>query len=289
MINKLAQHFQHFPPPQTRKFSMNCPPPASMEQWFIFSEESRQAAAEARARWNAGEMSEEERQAFANKKHGGIFDPENKMTEREMIATQGTHNLLGSFEFVAGNGQPFVARIGVDGIWISFDGWVRDSFQKIDPSSGVPGLDQPTVRKLDFIHQIVMELREIMPPEDNNLYSLQGIAGNHGGLKALIASFEAVRENVTGQGHMRPLEDAFRLLLTNFFDESARQSNFLPEGSSPSKAQLQQWFEQTERMRKEARGQANVFADAFLNNLNRIGAEGAFDIAWTIVNNYKTP
>jgi len=248
----------------------------------VISDEARELAAQARQRWNAGEMTQAERDEFSREQWARIFGDRQPMSEREMLATGGTHNLLGAFEFTAGNGQDFVARIGTDGIWISTEGWTRSAFVQIDPSSGVPGIDQPTVRMLDFIQQMVMSLREALPPEDNNLYSPEGITGNQESLRALVDSFEAIRDN-TPQGHRQSLEDAFRFLLNNFFDESARQANMLPEGSSPSEAELSRWREQIQQAIEESRVQAGTFANAFFANLNQHGVQGAFDRAWAAV------
>jgi hypothetical protein len=268
----------------------------------VISDEAKELATQRRALWNSDTITDAERQALSMEWTGVPFrDDEGNFPgwsveqanewlttqanrERELIAAESTHNLLGGLLSTANNGQPFTAILRVSGIYILNEHYShhnqRDSFVRIDPSRGVPSIDQPTIRKLDFMHQIAMQLREIMPPEDNNLYSAEGILGNYDGLRALVDSFEAVRSNVQGQGHMRPLEDAFRYLLTNFFDESARIANALPEGSKPSEAEMQQLFEQSEQQRAEAREQANYFADIFFNNLNQQGVGGAFDVAW---------
>jgi hypothetical protein len=268
----------------------------------IISDEARELAAQRRALWNADTTTDAQRQALSMEWTGVPFRDDDgnfpgwsieqanewltaqANRERELIAAGSTHNLLGGLLSTANNGQPFTAIMRVSGIYILNEHYShhsqRDSFVRIDPSRGVPGIDQPTIRKLDFMHQIVMELRTIKPPEDNSLYSAEGILGNYDGFRALMDSFEAVRSNVRGQGHMRPLEDAFRHLLTNFFVESARIENLLPEGSKPSEAEMQQLFEQSEQQNAEAREQANSFADIFFNNLNQAGVDGAFNIAW---------
>jgi len=290
--NRLAARQNNLVTPQspTNSTSGNAAPTQRntiMMDVLDISDEAREAAAQARARWNSGEMTEAERQEFANQVHGGIFDPANRISERELIATQGTHNLLGGFEFVANNGQTFTARIGTDGIWLLNGQHThhnqRPSFMRIDPSRGVPGIDQPTVRKLDFMYQIVQNLRQAMPPEDNNLYSYEGIMGNQEGLRALVDSFAAIRSGVNGQGHIRPLEDAFRVLVNNFFAESARIANLLPEGSTPNDAELAQWREQSDQAHDEALAQANIFTNAFLSNFGSQGTGGAFNTAWAIL------
>jgi len=261
---------------------------SSMADMLEISDEAREAAAQARARWNAGEMTEAERQEFTNQMHGGIFNLANRMATQETIATESTHNLLGRFDFVANNGQSFTARIGTDGIWLlneqSSQYGQRNPFVQIDPSRGVSGIDQPTVRKLDFMFQIVQNLREAMPPEDYNLYSSEGIMDNQDGLRALVDSFAAIRSNVNGQGHIRPLEDAFRLLVNNFFTESARTANLLPEGSTPNETELAQWLEQSEQAHDVALTQADAFTNAFFANFGTQGVDGAFNTAWATLN-----
>jgi hypothetical protein len=271
----------------------------------VISEEAKAIAAERRALWNSDGLTDTERQALMMEWTGVPFrdsngnfpgwtdeqatewQEEQARRERELIATSGTHNLLGGLMATANNGQPFTAIISVNGILILNDYYShhsqRDSFVQVNPSRGVPGIDQPTIRMLDFMLQIVKNLREIKPPEDNNLYSQQGITENLDGLRALVDSFAAVRSNVNGQGHMAPLENAFRHLLTNFFDESARIANMIPEGSTPSASEVQQWFEQSEQKREEARNQATVFADVFFGNLNQLGIDSAFDVAWASI------
>ena len=146
----------------------------------IISDEAKAKAAKVRARWNAGEMSWAEKQEFVYSKSGifiqdadgtfpGVSDEQlaiwqaRKADRQREILSQTTHGLLGAFNFVAGNGQPFTARIGFDGIWILREHYThhnqRPYFEQIDSSTGVSGIDQPTVRKLDFMFRIVQNLR----------------------------------------------------------------------------------------------------------------------------------
>ena len=308
MINKLniqqnpTKHTSHITNP--RKTSEERKAAIARFDTITISEEAKAAATEMRERWNSGEMSYEEKQAFMMERHGipfraadgsfpGLTDEQvadwhtaQANRNRELLA-QSSHNLLGAFEFTANNGQLFTARLGMDGIWLLNEHNAlhdrRDSFIQIDPSRGVPGIDQPTIRKLDFMLRISQGLNTALPPQDNNLYSQEGITGNADGLRALVESFSAIRSNTNGQAHVAPLESAFRLLVTNFFDESARVANFMPEGATPTEAESNAWFEQTEAARYEARNQADEFVNTFLDNLSRYGADEAFNMAWANV------
>ena len=273
---------------------VNLHPPAVS---LMISEEAKEIAAQMRTSWNAGEMTYAEKQAFVTEKHGvliqnadgtfpGLTDEQvnkwlEKIAQREhdLIAIEGTHNLLGTFNFTATNGQHITAMLGVNGdISMSFEGGARGSFQQIDSSTGVQGIDQPTVRMLDFMVQITQNLREIKPPEDNNLYSMEGILENQDGLRALVDSFALIHQNTNGQGHLLPLENALRHLIVNFFDESARVQHMnMPDRDLRSRNED---FTLSESMREEARNQANAFADNFFNNLSRYGIEGAFNNSW---------
>ncbi|MCL2223338.1 MAG: hypothetical protein FWB96_00040 [Defluviitaleaceae bacterium] len=288
MINKMTyqQNANQYQPAKSASTARSAERRAAVMQMdrVVISDEARELAAQRRALWNSA-ATDYERQALSMEWTGIPFRDNDgnfpgwtdtqanewlaaqASRERELIAAESTHNLLGGLLSTANNGQPFTAIMRVSGIYILNEHYShhsqRDSFVRIDPSRGASGIDQPTIRKLDFMHQIVSALREIKPPEDNNLYSADGILGNLDGLRALADSFDAVRSNVRGQGHMRPLEDAFRHLLINFFAESARIENALPDGSRPSHAE-----------------QANDFADIFFNNLNQRGVTAALDMAW---------
>ena len=195
------------------------------------------------------------------------------------------HNLGGRMEITAGNGQPLTVILRDSGIWIA-NGHnpERSDFNLIDPSRGTPGIPQSTIRVLEFTLRII---QNIDLPEGEVLIDPNGDRSKRENLELLFGGFSTLRQqlgiNPNSNQHAQAFEDAMRTLLRNFFAETVRIDNLLPEGSKPSEAELQAWAEKSVIQHNEALAQADVFADVFFANFRTHGMEAAFNTAWAAI------
>jgi hypothetical protein len=161
--------------------------------------------------------------------------------------------------------------VSAEGVW-RFEG---DELRLLDTSRGTPGIPQSAIRTLDYMSQLMSRMTTL-PGLSRGLSGF--LSGLHNEMQQLTSAFDAIRDEI-GDRHSRFLQDAFTLLVRETFDENLtmqirRINSCLPEPSRECIA----------RVREEARGQADLFAERFF-------ATGSFEAAWEAIRpeSYSNP
>ncbi|MCL2753302.1 MAG: hypothetical protein FWE44_04040 [Defluviitaleaceae bacterium] len=216
---------------------------------------------------------------------GEAIDMESQKALREELAQNGFNFRFAVIDSENGTSVRFI--VTPSGIWKTGENGFST---KVDIEQGVEGIEQTTLYGLKHL---TLMLRHLQPEHDEMRLSLRQTIANlqlgeyvdktdpkealENQLRQLTNAFGAMREEFgnTDQ-YMQYSQAAFRILLSSTMGLTGRLVRINLGGQNAALLDI----DDIEKLQEQAQQKINDFADKFLKNFERLGAQGAFDVAW---------